>query len=327
MLSYFYLLHHLNCKQIVNNFKKIYTNIFNNDIIIVYYCTREGAAKQVYGYLKCFLPNMNRTEKAIFRKYYCSTCLAIKKNYGYFSTVILSYDLTVLPIALGIFDETVKSHKRCHYQFGVKDPELDSELWKPIAALNLAIAEENRTDALSDKGSFSKKLLYRIVGLFIKRGVKRAKQDFPELFEAASRGMQRVIEAEKTECDITAQGEAFADMILSSLDTFTELTPERRELIRGISIWLCLMDAIDDLDKDIREGAYNPLLYTEGLKAETKKSLINTKYIELSKYINSLRPLFAASMNKSEHAIVNRAIELYNYKIIPYQTAAVLNKR
>ncbi len=281
----------------------------------------------MYGYLKCFLPNMTREERSLLKRYYCSTCLAIKKSYGYFSTVILSYDLTVLPIALDIFDETVKSHKGCHYPVAHKKSKLDSELWRPIAALNLAIAQENVTDAVSDKGAFAKKALYRFVGLLIRPGVKKARREYPELFKAASAGMQNIIAAEKNDADITAQGEAFANMITSSIDTFAELSEERRAFLRGVSIWLCLMDAIDDLDKDIKGGAYNPLYYTEKLNAESKRELVNSKYMEITKYINSIKPLLAACMEKSEHPAINKALELYNRKVIPYQTSLVLNRK
>ncbi len=280
----------------------------------------------MYGYLKCFLPNMTRDERSVLRRYYCSTCLAIKKSYGYFSTAILSYDLTVLPIVLDVFDETIKKHKGCHYPFGSKKSVLDSELWRPIAALNLAIASENITDAMQDKGSVLKKVTYKFVGMLIHRGAKRAKRDYPELFEKASAGMKRIISAERDGADITTQGEAFASMIISSIETFAELDEDKRSLLRGISIWLCLMDAIDDFDKDIKQGAYNPLLYTEGLNSENKKELINSKYIEITKYINGFKPLLSAGLGKSKHGIINKAVEIYNYKVIPYQTSIVLGK-
>ncbi len=270
---------------------------------------------------------MTRDERSLLKRYYCSTCLAIKKSYGYFSTVILSYDLTVLPIALDVFDETVKYHKGCHYPFGSKKSKLDSDLWKPIAALNLAIAKENITDALSDKGSILKKLFYRIVGLLIHRGVKKAKKDYPELFESARIGMQNIIEVEKSNADITSQGEAFANMIISSIETFSELDDDRRDFLRGISTWLCLMDAIDDFDKDLKSGAYNPLFYTEALNSTSKQELVNSKYIEISKYINKLKHMLTACQGKSEHNIINKAVELYGNKVIPYQTSSVLNKK
>lgn len=80
----------------------------------------------MYGYLKCFLPNMTKREHNLLRRYYCSTCLAIKKNYGFFSTLILSYDLTIIPIVLDIYDETIRNNSKCHYSsfYGKIDSDL-----------------------------------------------------------------------------------------------------------------------------------------------------------------------------------------------------------
>ena len=279
----------------------------------------------MYGYLKCFLPNMTKNEHQLLRRYYCSTCLSIKKNYGFFNTLILSYDLTILPIVLDIYDYTIKNHSKCHYTslYG----KLDSELWKPIAALNLAIVEQKVIDALSDEKSFFKNLGYKFIRTFIRGGLKKAKKDFPLLFEKASLGMQNVIKVEKNQGDLLAQGNAFAEMIIDSIESFYTLDTMKKEFIKGISIWLCFMDAIDDFDKDLKKNVYNPLRYTNGLISSTKKQLINNKYLEISKYCDLVMTMVSKLQNQSKNSEINSAIDIYIKKILIYQTTLVLNKR
>ena len=276
----------------------------------------------MYGYLKCFLPNMTKQEQNLLRRYYCSNCLAIKKNYGFFSTIILSYDLTIVPILLDIYDETIKNHTKCHY--ASKYGKLDSPFWKEIGALNLAIAEQKIIDSLEDDKSFFKKLAYKCVGWLIKGGVKKAKKDFPSLFEKAKMGMKKTIEVEKNNADVITQGETFAEMIIDSIETITPLTEVKKKFVRGISIWLCLLDAIDDLDKDIKNGVYNPLIYTKELNKTSKKELINKSYLEINKYIEMINELVIEIKGTSEHEKINEALDLYLRKIIPFQTNRVL---
>ena len=279
----------------------------------------------MYGYLKCFLPNMTKREQRLLRRYYCSTCLGIKKNYGFFSTLILSYDLTIIPIVLDVYDETIKNHEKCHYTSSYG--KLDSELWKPIAALNLAIAEQKVVDAISDENNFFKNIGYKFVKFVIGRGLKKAKKDYPLLFEKARNGMQNVIETEKNNGNIIEQGNSFADMIIDSINSFYDLDDNKKEFIRGISIWLCFMDAIDDLDKDLKKNVYNPLNYTEDLKSNSKNELIDNKYLQITKYCNLINEMVGRLVEKSQNDEINRAIDIYINKILTFQTTFVLNKR
>jgi len=279
----------------------------------------------MYGYLKCFLPNMTKREQRLLRRYYCSTCLGIKKNYGFFSTLILSYDLTIIPIVLDVYDETIKNHEKCHYTSSYG--KLDSELWKPIAALNLAIAEQKVVDAISDENNFFKNIGYKFVKFVIGRGLKKAKKDYPLLFEKARNGMQNVIKTEKNNGNIIEQGNSFADMIIDSINSFYDLDDNKKEFIRGISIWLCFMDAIDDLDKDLKKNVYNPLNYTEDLKSDSKNELIDNKYLQITKYCNLINEMVGKLVEKSQNDEINRAIDIYINKILTFQTTFVLNKR
>ena len=279
----------------------------------------------MYGYLKCFLPNMTKREQRLLRRYYCSTCLGIKKNYGYFSTLILSYDLTIIPIVLDIYDDTIKNHEKCHYTSSYG--KLDSDLWKPIAALNLAIAEQKVVDAISDENNFFKNIGYKFARFIIGKGLKKAKKDYPLLFEKAKNGMQKVIKTEKSNGDLIAQGTSFAEMIIESIDTFYKLDDDKKDFIRGLSIWLCFMDAIDDLDKDLKKNVYNPLNYTEDLKSDSKNDLINNKYLVITKYCNLINEMVQKLADKSKNDEINRAIDIYINKILTFQTTFVLNKR
>ena len=279
----------------------------------------------MYGYIKCFIPNMTKREQRLLRRYYCSTCLGIKKNYGYFSTLILSYDLTIIPIVLDIYDETIKNHEKCHYTSSYG--KLDSDLWKPIAALNLAIAEQKVVDAISDENNFFKNIGYKFARFIIGKGLKKAKKEYPLLFEKAKNGMQKVIKTEKSNGDLIAQGTSFAEMIIESIDTFYKLDDDKKDFIRGLSIWLCFMDAIDDLDKDLKKNVYNPLNYTEDLKSDSKNDLINNKYLVITKYCNLINEMVNKLSDKSENDEINRAIDIYINKILTFQTTFVLNKR
>ena len=150
-------------------------------------------------------------------------------------------------------------------------------------------------------------------------------KDFPDIFKLADDGMKKTIDIENTRGSVIQQGNAFADMILPMLNCIESLTQEETDFIRGISIWLCLVDAIDDYEEDLRLGRYNPLwAFHRGSIPSGRVFFDNYMYI--CETYKSIKMLLNKPRSISNNQETLNILGVFIDFIIPFQTKKVLSK-
>lgn len=156
--------------------------------------------------------------------------------------------------------------KRCSY---LRSP---GEEYEKAAALSVLLTYHKLRDDRDDEG-FWKSLGCRLLLPFVSRKAKRAAERYPFLAQAAQSALdsQRAAEKEKAGVDACAEPTA---RLLSEL--FQELGGESQQAALGefgyfLGRWVYLMDAADDLARDLKAGAFNPFIPRLGL--EGKKEL------------------------------------------------------
>lgn len=168
----------------------------------------------MYGYLKFSSAIVGKENYKLLKKFYCATCLALKQNYGILAPLVLSYDLVIVPVLFKIQDKSTTGCNKCFYKKRKSCYPKQDDVWKKIAAINLAIAEQKINDSLNDEKNGLSKLKYRIAQFVLKSSFKKARKDFPDIFKLADDGMKKTIDIENTRGSVIQQGNAFADMIL-----------------------------------------------------------------------------------------------------------------
>lgn len=217
----------------------------------------------MFGYVKAYKPELRIKEYEMYKAVYCSICKQIGKKYGFITRFSLSYDFTFLMMLyLSLRDDCItvgKGHcvynpiKKCGY---VKD-ELPA---MPLAASQIMLYYK-LLDNISDEG-FLKSLLSRFLLVFTKKGYKKAAEEFPQIEEVFKRYFKEQSEVEQKNIgsiDLAADPTA---KMLSSLFALCSPDGEVRALERMgycMGRWLYIMDAAEDLKKDIKESRYNPL--------------------------------------------------------------------
>ena len=230
----------------------------------------------MFGYVRTDTPYLYIKDDKLYKAMYCGVCKGIAEVCGHSARMGLSFDTTFLSVLLhnvaGVDVTIEKSHCLTHCIRAREMANVD-ELTRQIGALNAILVYYKYTDDImdGDKGRGKR--------LWFKKGFKRAKKKYPEIENIVKTNLavQERIEKAKTDsldraADATATMLAeFSDFVLG--DKATEFT---RNLCYALGKWIYLIDALDDYDKDVKKGSYNPFYLA--YNAENKAALLSGEH-------------------------------------------------
>ena len=219
----------------------------------------------MFGYIGTIESELKVREAASYKSWYCGLCKCMKAHYGPLSTLFLQYDCAFLALLFsGELGETVDA-KRCH------DPHRKYRLETPAlrfaAAVNVLLAYYKCLDDWRDEKDLNK----GAASLLLKRAVKRAGRDYPEL-QARTEQFYRDQAAMETN---DGRLDAAADPTGKYLESLGDMLPFPEQeklplkwLLYNLGRWIYLMDAWDDREKDQKKGAFNPYLKANATKED-----------------------------------------------------------
>ena len=201
-------------------------------------------------------------DRISYRNYYCETCHHLREEYGFIPTLTVNYEMTFAAL---FFNSILEEGERIHYvpkkHFCIiRHSASHTELMHRLTAYAILVANNSLLDDKMDDGS-SLKANLGLLGL--NRAITKAKNEFPEYDEAILKGYDKLREIEASgESDPVVMGSYSAQSMIDVLklmlgDSFDE---RMQGLFRNLGIWVYVMDAIEDLDDDKKEGTYNPFI-------------------------------------------------------------------
>ncbi len=218
----------------------------------------------MFGYIVPDKPELKIREFDRFKSYYCGLCKALKTEYTFFSRLFLNYDCTFLSLVL---DSLNAQAPACMMETCVVSPFKKKCIAhtadaKYAAAINVLLARNSIKDHIRDE-----RKLYLLPAVWmLARGYRKAKRDFPEAAKTIEIALaqSKVLETEK-EANLDKAADVFAVM-LSELVSAGVKQDKRafKHLGYHVGRWLYLIDAADDLERDIKRKCYNPLIYRYG---------------------------------------------------------------
>ena len=215
----------------------------------------------MFGYV---VPNhtaLSEEAQARYRTAYCGLCRRIDALHGLRGRFTLSYDLTFLNLLLcSLYEgetDCVQGCDRCpvHPFRGVH--------WRAsgptdyCADLSVALHYYNAEDKWKDDRS--------LLGLGYEKLLTRCRDDaaarYPRQCEAIRRCLDRLAEYEAADStDLDAVSGCFGELMAELFDYRQDhWSPELRSIGFHLGKFIYLLDAYDDLARDKRKGAYNPL--------------------------------------------------------------------
>lgn len=227
----------------------------------------------MFGYLRADRPYLYMKDDVLYRAMYCGVCKGIADVCGQTARMGLSYDVTFLSVIMhNILGADVKienSHCLTHCIRSRKMACVD-ELTRQLGALNTVLVYYKYTDDImdGDKGRGKR--------LWFKKGLKRVKKTYPEIERIVRENLKRQEEMEKAQVDsVDRASDATANMLaeFSQYALGEKSTAYTKNLFYAVGKWIYLIDALDDYDKDVKKGAYNPFRLAYG--ASCLKALLN----------------------------------------------------
>lgn len=207
-----------------------------------------------------------------YKNYYCGTCFGLEHNYGQACRMLLSYDVTLIALILGCHSSPLQKKFKCFGQCRQKKCIFYEGMWNQIAAINILLVNEKLKDDINDENS----IIARIGKLILNRKIRKAKRSFPKMAAAISKGYENMYILEKRGSGIREIEDCFATMMVNTLEECKRLTEWERKYIVCVARWIYYIDALDDYEKDFKEGKFNAL----------KKSDAKNLYEYTRKYIS-----------------------------------------
>ncbi|MBP3663607.1 MAG: hypothetical protein J6J03_00435 [Tyzzerella sp.] len=218
----------------------------------------------MFGYVVAHKPELKMREFHKYKAYYCGLCKVLREKYGFLGQVTLTYDMTFLVILLtSLYESESKvEEKRCVVHPVKKQKMLYNEITEYAADMNIVLTYHKLLDDWKDEKS--KKSL---VGLRALRGTYlELEEKYPEKCRVIRKCMHLLAQCEKRgeeNIDITARyfGELMSELFVYKQDVW-EKTLRRMGFYLGKFIYI--MDAYDDVEKDMEQGNYNALIILYG---------------------------------------------------------------
>ncbi len=227
----------------------------------------------MFGYVLPEKPELKIREYELFRAYYCGVCKSMGRRYGQLSRLTLTYDSTFLALLLSsLTGERVGVKKERCVAHPVKKRNVagGSSLIDYASDMNIILAYYNLEDNWQDERS----LLAGSAGLLLRGAFKKLYGKYEEKCGIIEQSLKELHVLEKQNCNsMDRAAEPFArlmEAVVSYPPLCADRTVERTLNWIGYNIgkWIYIIDAFDDLKKDMKSKAYNPLIAQFGLTPE-----------------------------------------------------------
>ena len=217
----------------------------------------------MFGYVRCFPPELRVREYEYYRGVYCGLCRSMGRCCGQLSRCTLSYDVVFLALVrMALTGEAPKARaRRCIIHPLRRRPSCDGcSSLDYSARMGTLLAYHKLSDDVSDRRGV-KGGVARLCSAFMSPARKRAMRGGTGEADAAiKRHLTRTaeLEAEDAGAELLADesGALLGDVFSDGLDG-----AEHRiayNIGYHVGRWIYYVDAVDDYRSDIEHGEYNP---------------------------------------------------------------------
>ena len=242
----------------------------------------------MFGYILPDKPNLYMKDYGLYRAFYCGLCHETGHCQGQCMRFGVGYDITFLSILFhGVKHEELHfKRKACVAKPFVKTTiVVDSPLQVQCCHLNALLLDFKAKDDLADSKHKGGKRLIRGA---IRRQVNKARKALPQVAAILD---EAFVDQQKVERVHPANWLVAADPFACCMQEIAlAMAPQGgeplAEVAYGLGQFVYLMDALDDYDKDVAKGEYNPLYLA--YQADNKRALLAANEAELRTQIDEL---------------------------------------
>ncbi|SHJ10022.1 DUF5685 family protein [Parasporobacterium paucivorans] len=214
----------------------------------------------MFGYVNVYGPELKMKDFYKYKAYYCGLCKILHEKYGRAGQMTLSYDMTFLIVLLNSLYETQmqQTRDRCIRHPVKPHDTLCNEITEYVADMNIALTYYHLLDDWQDEKSLAGLAGAKI----LKKDFQKINSKYPRQCGVIRESLDRLRESEEkgeTNLDIVSRcfGELMAEIFVYRQDMWEE---NLRKTGFYLGKFIYLLDAYDDLEKDIKNNSYNPLI-------------------------------------------------------------------
>lgn len=268
----------------------------------------------MFGYIRPCIGQLRVYEYETYRAVYCSICHTLKEKFGALSTLSLNYDFTfaaLLGLALqedfpGYEPFTCIAHP-FHKRQRLK---MEENTLPYVSGCVVSMVHGKVADNIADSSGL-KSVLYRMTLPLTAHAGKKAGDCFPALPVLCSdMGKEQTAVEKLPDAGLDAAAEPSAKALAGMMEALSKDPMEQRILNRFgylLGRWIYLIDALDDLEDDLKEGGFNPFLR----KFSVTAPLSEEKRMEIQQYGREMLNITGAEM-----AAAYELLELKRFKNI-----------
>ena len=279
----------------------------------------------MFGYLDVDKGTLEKGQLGLWQSFMCGLCFSTKKLYGNFPRMLITNDVNFFNVLFhSITNRDVELDKSHCFSHPVKKQTVTKpdELTDRLSAAGVLLTYWNVYDDTVDGGSMGKKTALKALS----RAYTKAKRDFPELDEVLAKRYGQLRELEQGSCaSIDRVAHAFAQLAqdFATLVLGDSATEHVETLCYNLGKWIYLIDALDDVVKDLKRKDYNPFV-----------SYYNVERVQdLSKKRDELQFEMFAVLNRVASAYNDLNLQKYTclldnviYKSIRNKTTEILDR-
>ena len=279
----------------------------------------------MFGYVHPSQDKLTQEDRTRFQAVYCGLCHTLKRRYSQVSRLILNYDLAFLAILLSDGERCECSGKCCAVHPIKKRPCMAQTAALDTAAdYSVILTWWQLRDGIADHG-FWKGLKYRLFSALLHRDYKRAKARQAAFDRETREHLQELSRLEQEGCtSIDAPADTFARLLSGASGAVDDPVRRRvlQQMLYHLGRWIYLVDAADDLKKDIKSGCYNPLAlryaHHDGVLTEESRR-------ELALTMDQSIHMMAAAFELVDFGVWSNVIRATVYQGLYVVGASVLN--
>lgn len=267
----------------------------------------------MFGYIKPNIPELKVKDHELYKATYCGLCKTMGKCTGCFSKMTLSYDFAFLALIRMVADNARGEVKlrRCVAHPLKKQPMLEvNDTLKFSARASVILTRLKLRDNVNDSHGFARlgAKIASCVSIFLKKTSK----DLLPLEEQIKGCIDELTALEKEGCDSIDQTASTFGKLLGICASYNYEGANKTimyEIGFHLGKWIYVIDAIDDLPRDIKKGAYNPLKQngiTE-LDDEKKNALYSATMLELTQMSRAVE-LLDFTQHRDIEAIIKNIV-------------------
>ncbi|MBW9158139.1 DUF5685 family protein [Clostridium tagluense] len=243
----------------------------------------------MFGYVTPCKMEMKIKDFEKFKAYYCGLCNSIKNSYGQLPRLTLNYDMTFLAVLLDSLGDNKCNFTKfsCAIHPLKKRIMINNNIALDYAAFcNTTLAYYKLMDDACD----NKTMKSKVFSLFLKKYLSKSKVEYNDVMKYTKEKLLLLNTLETNPVNISTDEQlsidelshVFADLTGFIVSFYYKDAPFKEDLYwlgYNLGKWIYIIDAYDDLEKDVKNNSFNAI-----------SSLFNKDNLDFKSFSKLIKP-------------------------------------